>query len=268
MEALLVLVPFAASLLTFFSGFGLGTLLTPVFVLFFPVDLALLMTASVHLMNNVLKFGLLIRSVERKTLFSFALWAVPGAFIGARATVGLGQMSAWHFSEAWTVGPLPFLIGCLMITFTLMEFWPAWNRFAWTGRWFYAGGFFSGFFGGLSGHQGALRSLFLKKLDLSPMSFVATGTAIALLIDLSRIPIYWQDFWYGGLAMETRTSRFCLGHLWCSVGQAYVEEGPVGTDAAAGRPLPALDGHRTDRWKNQLNSVAGNRKPPCRMSYF
>jgi len=194
MEALLVLVPFAASLLTFFSGFGLGTLLTPVFVLFFPVELALLMTASVHLTNNVFKFALLIRSVERKTLFSFALWAVPGAFLGARATVGLGQMSAWHFSETWTVGPLPFLIGCLMIVFTLMEFWPAWNRFAWTGRWFYTGGFFSGFFGGLSGHQGALRSLFLKKLDLSPMSFVATGTAIALLIDLSRIPIYWQDF--------------------------------------------------------------------------
>lgn len=194
MEALLVLVPFAASLLTFFSGFGLGTLLTPVFVLFFPVELALLMTASVHLTNNVFKFGLLIRSVERKTLFSFALWAVPGAFLGARATVGLGQMSAWHFTETWTVGPLPFLIGCLMIVFTLMEFWPAWNRFAWTGRWFYTGGFFSGFFGGLSGHQGALRSLFLKKLDLSPMSFVATGTAIALLIDLSRIPIYWQDF--------------------------------------------------------------------------
>ncbi len=194
MEALLVLVPFAASLLTFFSGFGLGTLLTPVFVLFFPVELALLMTASVHLTNNVFKFTLLIRSVERKTLFSFALWAVPGAFLGARATVGLGQMSAWHFSETWTVGPLPFLIGCLMIVFTLMEFWPAWNRFAWTGRWFYAGGFISGFFGGLSGHQGALRSLFLKKLDLSPISFVATGTAIALLIDLSRIPIYWQDF--------------------------------------------------------------------------
>ena len=194
MEALLVLMPFAASLLTFFSGFGLGTLLTPVFVLFFPVELALLMTASVHLTNNVFKFALLIRSVERKTLFSFALWAVPGAFLGARATVGLGQMSAWHFSETWTVGPLPSLIGCLMIVFTLMEFWPAWNRFAWTGRWFYTGGFFSGFFGGLSGHQGALRSLFLKKLDLSPMSFVATGTAIALLIDLSRIPIYWQDF--------------------------------------------------------------------------
>ena len=168
MEALLVLVPFAASLLTFFSGFGLGTLLTPVFVLFFPVELALLMTASVHLTNNVFKFALLICSVERKTLFSFALWAVPGAFLGAWTTVGLGQMRAWHFTETWTVGPLPFLIGCLMIVFTLMEFWPAWNRFAWTGRWFYTGGFFSGFFGGLSGHQGALRSLFLKSSICRP----------------------------------------------------------------------------------------------------
>ena len=245
MEALLVLVPFAASLLTFFSGFGLGTLLTPVFVLFFPVDLALLMTASVHLMNNVFKFGLLIRSVERKTLFSFALWAVPGAFIGARATVGLGQMSAWHFGSLdgrsaslsdrlrddhfYPYGILarlePLCVdGPLVLCRRILQ-WFLWRAERASGSAAQpvsqeARSVAHVICGHRNGHRSAHRS--------EPNSNLLAG------------------FWYGGLAMETRTSRFCLGHLWCSVGQAYVEEGPVGTDAAAGRPLPALDGHRTD----------------------
>jgi len=44
----IALVAFTASLLTFFSGFGLGTLLTPAFALFFPINLAVALTAIVH----------------------------------------------------------------------------------------------------------------------------------------------------------------------------------------------------------------------------
>ncbi len=50
---------FLASGLTLFSGFGLGTLLLPVIVLFFPIDLAIALTAVVHALNNFFKCWLL-----------------------------------------------------------------------------------------------------------------------------------------------------------------------------------------------------------------
>ena len=48
----------------------------------------------------------------------------------------------------------------------------------------------SGFFGGLSGHQGALRSAFLIKAGLSKESFIATGVVISLMVDIPRIVMY------------------------------------------------------------------------------
>ena len=52
------------------------------------------------------------------------------------------------------------------------------------------GGVLSGFFGGLSGHQGALRSAFLIRLHLSKEAFIATGVVIACLVDVSRLSVY------------------------------------------------------------------------------
>jgi len=52
------------------------------------------------------------------------------------------------------------------------------------------GGVLSGFFGGLSGHQGALRSAFLIRCGLSQEAFVATGIVAACLVDLARLAVY------------------------------------------------------------------------------
>ena len=56
------------------------------------------------------------------------------------------------------------------------------------------GGFISGFFGGLSGHQGALRSLFIGKSIGDKKEFIATGIMIACLVDLGRLPVYFSNF--------------------------------------------------------------------------
>lgn len=72
-----------ASCLTFFSGFGLGASLTPVFALFFPVSVAIAMTAVVHLANNLFKIGLAGRDAHWPTVIRFALPAGFAAIIGA-----------------------------------------------------------------------------------------------------------------------------------------------------------------------------------------
>ena len=51
-------------------------------------------------------------------------------------------------------------------------------------------GLFSGIFGGLAGNQGGLRAVGLAAFTLEPRAFLATSTAVALLVDLARTPIY------------------------------------------------------------------------------
>lgn len=63
MEIIIIsLAAFFTAVLTFFSGFGLGTILTPVFVLFFPIDVAIALTGVVHFSNNLFKIALVGRN--------------------------------------------------------------------------------------------------------------------------------------------------------------------------------------------------------------
>lgn len=191
---IIALVSFGASILTFFSGFGLGTMLLPAFCLFMPVELAVLSTAMVHILNNILKFILIRKLIDKKVLLSFGISAVLAAFIGAKLNGFLGadgmeyQLSV--FQMTYRVDILSFIIGLLMILFAIMDFIPWSSRLTIGNRHFVTGGFLSGFFGGLSGHQGALRAAFLAKSNLSAEIFISTSVCLSLLIDMVRIPIY------------------------------------------------------------------------------
>ena len=83
------IVSFFASILTFFSGFGLGTILTPVMVLFFPIEVAISVTAVVHLLNNLFKIILIGKNVNWKLLAKFGFPAIVGAFFGAKLLYSL-----------------------------------------------------------------------------------------------------------------------------------------------------------------------------------
>ena len=84
MEIILIgLTALIASLLTFFSGFGLGTILMPVFAIFFPVEIAIALTGIVHLLNNLFKISIVGKFASWKIVFQFGLPAIIGALIGA-----------------------------------------------------------------------------------------------------------------------------------------------------------------------------------------
>ena len=80
----------AVSGLTLFSGFGLGTLLMPVFAIFFPFEVAIAVTAVVHLANNIFKLGLLWRQAEWEVAIRFI---IPGAFMAIVGALGLVYLS-------------------------------------------------------------------------------------------------------------------------------------------------------------------------------
>jgi len=193
---IIIIAAFGASMLTFFSGFGLGTILTPVFMLFFPIEVAIAMTGVVHLLNNIFKFLLIGRHVVWKVLVKFGLPAIAGAFAGAKLLLSLSDftepVTTYQVSDnTFSILPVNLTIAFLMIIFGLVELIPALKRINFGHRALIPGGLLSGFFGGLSGHQGALRTAFLVRLGLSKEAFIATGIAIALLIDFTRIPLYY-----------------------------------------------------------------------------
>ncbi len=82
------------------------------------------------------------------------------------------------------------VIGGLIVLFALLELSPRFQALAFPPRWLPVGGALSGFFGGLSGNQGALRSAFLLKVGLSKDAFVATGVVSAVIVDAVRLVVY------------------------------------------------------------------------------
>lgn len=188
------IVALLASGLTFFSGFGLGTLLLPAFALFMPLEQAVAATAVVHLLNGLFKLALLRRHIDRGMLLRFGVPALLTALIGAWLLSRLGALPALHaytaFGHRFEILPLKLVIGVLLLLFALVEVVPKLHGLAFDARWLPLGGALSGFFGGLSGMQGALRSAFLARSGLDKQAFVATGAAIACVIDVSRLTVY------------------------------------------------------------------------------
>ena len=202
-----VIVGTAAALvstLAVFTGFGLGTVLLPVFALFFPAELAVGATAVVHGAANVLKVALLGRHADRSIVVRFGLPAVLGAFVGAAA---LGLVSRLSPVAEYSIGgfralltPINLVLGALIFAFGLFELHPRLRALEFDRRHLVLGGALSGFFGGLSGHQGALRSAFLAKLKITTETFAGTSAVVSLLVDLARIAVYGAAFLAPGSA--------------------------------------------------------------------
>lgn len=195
MELLLIaFVALVASGLTLFSGFGLGTILVPVFALFFPLPFAIAATALVHFANNIFKFWLMAKQADWPVVARFSVPAAIAAIGGASL---LGAVNRLPAIASYAVGasrlevtPVKALVGSLIVIFAVLELWPRFHSMAFPPKWLPVGGALSGFFGGLSGNQGALRSAFLLRAGLSKEAFVATGVVSAVIVDATRLLVY------------------------------------------------------------------------------
>ncbi len=192
------IVALLASLLTFFSGFGLGTILMPVFAIFFPVEVAIALTGVVHLLNNLFKMLLVGKNAEWKVVFKFGIPAILSALVGAWLLIsisGAEEMLSYRIgNRLCVITPVKLIIAFLMLGFAILEMLPFYRKLEFSENKLYLGGVLSGFFGGVSGHQGALRSAFLIKCGLSKEGFIATGVIIASVVDISRIAVYFTGF--------------------------------------------------------------------------
>lgn len=224
MDILLVaFVAAIASALTLVSGFGLGTILLPAFALFFPAPVAVAATGVVHLLNNIFKGTLLWTRADWGIVLRFGAPAVPAAIAGAWLLSQLGdtpRLFEWS-AAGRQFGPTGagLTVGLLMIVFAVLEVQRWFQEISAPTRLIPVGGMISGFLGGLTGQQGALRSVFLLRTKLTAERFVATGAMIAVLVDLSRLGTYAASFASGGLRPEGREALLvAVGTLAAFVG--------------------------------------------------
>ena len=98
------------------------------------------------------------------------------------------------FAHDFQVMPVKVAVATLLVLFTLLELTLKEGTLSFGIKYLPLGGLMSGFFGGLSGHQGALRSAFLIKCGLSKEGFLGSGVVIACLVDFARIAVYGATF--------------------------------------------------------------------------
>lgn len=230
MIIVLCITAFLASMLTFFSGFGLGTILLPVFAIFFPLPIAISLTAIVHFVNNIFKVGLVGKYARQDILLKFGVPALIFSFLGALLMMfatGFTYLAKYSIGEYdFEITAIKLVIAIIIIAFTWIELIPSAKAIQIPSKYLPVGGALSGFFGGLSGHQGALRSMFLASLNLSKETFIGSGVVIALMIDVARLTIY------SGNLLETQihehwqillaaTASACIG-TW--IGNRYLKK--------------------------------------------
>lgn len=200
---IICLVAFIASILTFFSGFGLGTILLPVFSLFFPIEIAIALTGVVHFFNNIYKLILVGKNASKNVLIYFGIPAVIASFLGAYILINITDLKPLY---EYTIGdrlfiitPVKLIISILLIIFAIIELLPFLKKLNFKKKHLPFGGFLSGFFGGLSGHQGALRSAFLIHAGLTKEVFIGSAVVISAFVDFTRLSIYATRFLNSGL---------------------------------------------------------------------
>jgi uncharacterized protein len=178
-----VIVACAAGAVASISGFGIGSILTPLLATWLGTKLAVAVVSVPHFLGTALRFWLIRQHVDRRILLSFGITSAIGGLTGALLHVWLRSASLGYVLAALLV-----FAGVMGLTGVAQHM-----RFGRTTAW--VAGALSGIFGGLVGNQGGIRSAALLGFNIPRDAFVATATAIALLVDVFRMPVYAATQW-------------------------------------------------------------------------
>ena len=177
----LALAVFLASGIGVATGFGFSVVLFPVLLLFFPFAEMLLFVGILHLATDVWKVTLFAKGIRKNLILLFGAVGAVAAVIGAELSLDASEVI------------LSRLFGGVLIGYAVFAF--AAPRFkirrSLTSQ--VVGGGISGFLAGLFGIGGPARSAVLAAYDLPKVVYVATSGAIALMIDIPRVAVYFIE---------------------------------------------------------------------------
>ena len=177
-RTLVAAVSIVAGALASVVGFGIGSVLTPAFVLELDTKLAIAAVSVPHVVGTAQRLWRLRRHVEIPLLVRFGLPSAAGGFCGA--------LLQGVLSDSLVTG----VFASLLLFVGATEWTGLSTRMRFTGVVSYLAGGLSGLLGGLVGNQGGIRSAALLGFDVPKTTFVAVATATALIVDGARLPVY------------------------------------------------------------------------------
>ena len=178
-DLLIGLSSFIAGAIASVTGFGIGSILTPLLSLQVGTRIAVAAVSIPHVVATFVRFWILRREINKRVLLDFGLLSAAGGLVGALLhSVASSPVLAYIFAFLLMFAGLTGITGHAR----KMQFGPKVARVA---------GAVSGALGGLVGNQGGIRSAALVGFDLDQRSFVATATAVGLIVDSVRMPVYF-----------------------------------------------------------------------------
>jgi uncharacterized membrane protein YfcA len=175
---LLFAVSVAAGAIASVTGFGIGSILTPLLALQSGTKLAVAAISIPHFAATLIRFWIIRAHVSKQVLLSFGVASAAGGLIGALLHARL-QSSL-----------LTLIFGILLVFAGVTGLTGLAQKMRFHGAIAWAAGALSGGFGGLVGNQGGIRSAALMTFGLSKEALVATATAVGVIVDLARMPVY------------------------------------------------------------------------------
>lgn len=167
------------------SGFGIGSLLTPLLALKIGTSIAVAGVSIAHFLGTALRFWMWKQYINKRVLLSFGVTSAMGGLVGALFHNMFGNVI------------LTVILGALLIFAGISGLTGISERWRLNGPAAWMAGALSGAFGGLVGNQGGIRSAAMFGFDLKGKEFIATATGIALAVDIVRMPVYfiiqWKD---------------------------------------------------------------------------
>ena len=177
-KAILLFAAILAGGIASIAGFGVGSILTPMLATQVGTKLAVAAVSVPHVIATALRFLLIREHVDRRVFLSFGITSAVAGLLGALL----------HTRFSSTI--LGYILGVLLVFAGIMGITGLSKRMRFQGATAWMAGALSGAFGGLVGNQGGIRSAAMLGMAVSKESFVATATAIALIVDAARMPVY------------------------------------------------------------------------------
>lgn len=164
------------------TGFGIGSTLTPLLAVRAGTKTAVAAVSGPHFLGTATRLWKLRREVNHEVLWTFGLMNAVGGLAGAVV------------HEYVQSSVIRIVFGGLLVFAGLAGLTGFAERMRFRGWKAWAAGIVSGGLGGFSGTQGGIRAAALFGFDLPKGQFVATATAIGILVDLARMPVYlWSS---------------------------------------------------------------------------
>lgn len=177
----ITLLTLIASFVGTLTGFGSSTIMVSFLLLFYPLAPTLMLAGIIHWTLNVWKMTLFRKGFSWRLILLFGLPGLVSTFIGARLVFSLPE------------NLLPQILGLFLIAYTLLLFFNPAFKFSQNFLTATTGGAVSGFFAGIFGLGGAIRSAFLTTYNLPKTVYIATSGAIGLTIDSVRLITYVSE---------------------------------------------------------------------------